>query len=820
MSTTSRSLADDIRKRSDRELIELVLARPDLARPAPADLSSLAARASTKASVQRAIDALDRGHLQVLEALVVAGDGAPLKTVLTLLDTTKKATVTAHASDLWTAALLWRGAGGSHVVRTVSEVLGAPVGLGPPASELHPGTPTPSTDALSAAIDAAPTAARAILDKLTWGPPIGVLPSGGAGATAARWLIEHQLLVPTSPDRVALPREVGLLLRGGRLHRETVLVAPELTSRDVTMSIVDAVAGGAANEVLSRVDELASAWGAEPPRVLRAGGLSVRDLKRTQSVLDVPAEFAGFVIEITYAAGLVADDGEIVPVWAPTAEIDEWSASEAGRRWAALASAWLSTTRAPHLVGKRVADAPVNALGPDVQWPAIRALRREVLIELATLPEGHAADATAIRERLLWRRPLRSSRLLSEAVDGVLQEAEWLGVTGRGALSTAGRILVHHPGSPPGSTSRHTTSHPTTSRSGTARAAAPGHLRHPEAREHSDPHPSSTRPDTGAGRGTGLGPYGGEPGPDREAVAAAMSAHLPAPVDHILLQADLTAVAPGPLVGSLAAFMHLASDIESRGGATVHRFTADSVRRALDAGWTADDVLDTLRRSSSTPVPQPLEYLVTDMARKHGVTRIGGAAAYLRSDDQGVLESMLSARELGPLQLRRIAPTVLISAADPAVLAEVLREHGFSPVLEGRDGGVVVATPTKRRAGSRRRAAPPTLSPVDEAFTQALVGGLRVAEASADARRASDVSRLGPSIPACDPVVSLALLRDAIADRHGVWIGVSDRYGATTRHLVHPRRVEAGRVYATDESGHEQTYSVHRITGATLDTAT
>ena len=67
-----RSLADDIRGRDDRQLVALVLARPDLARPAPADLTSLAARASTRASVQRAVDALDAGRLQVLEALVPA----------------------------------------------------------------------------------------------------------------------------------------------------------------------------------------------------------------------------------------------------------------------------------------------------------------------------------------------------------------------------------------------------------------------------------------------------------------------------------------------------------------------------------------------------------------------------------------------------------------------------------------------------------------------------------------------------------------------------------------------------------------------------
>jgi len=61
-----RSLADDLRARSDAELADVLIARPDLARPAPADLTSLAARAVTQASVQRAIESLNRAQLQVL----------------------------------------------------------------------------------------------------------------------------------------------------------------------------------------------------------------------------------------------------------------------------------------------------------------------------------------------------------------------------------------------------------------------------------------------------------------------------------------------------------------------------------------------------------------------------------------------------------------------------------------------------------------------------------------------------------------------------------------------------------------------------------
>src|SRR6476660_5915966 len=120
MATSSRSLADDIRGRSDAELIDLVLARPDLARPAPSDLTSLAARAGTRASVQRAIESLDLGHLQVLEAVVVAGDGSGSGTVDELMGGLD---VRSQLQRLWVLALVWRAPEGLYAVRTAPEVL-------------------------------------------------------------------------------------------------------------------------------------------------------------------------------------------------------------------------------------------------------------------------------------------------------------------------------------------------------------------------------------------------------------------------------------------------------------------------------------------------------------------------------------------------------------------------------------------------------------------------------------------------------------------------------------------------------------------------
>lgn len=750
-----RSLADDVRRRSDEQLRELVRRRPDLARPAPHDLTSLAARASTRSSVQRALDGLDRGHLEVLEALVVSGDPVDLDRTASLLGRSARSLV-GFVEELWDRALLWSGVDGQHVVRAASEVLGPhPVGLGPSIAELRGSAPASyaSPEALDAVIASAPPDARNILDKLTWGPPIGTLSPGGPLAEVGAWLLSHQLISALSADHVALPREVALRLRGGRLHRQTALSAPHLKVTAHEQSSVDAAAGEQASELLGLVDEIAADWGPHPPRVLRAGGLAVRDLKRLTVLLDVDLTHAAFIVEMAYAADLLADDASLEPVWAPTPGYDEWQQRPSARRWVRLGRAWLASGRASHLIGTAPASggSPINALSADVVYPPMRQLRGDILAELAALPEGQAPALADLIERIRWRRPMRRAEIIEAVTAAVLREAEWLGITGRGALSSAGRLLYD--------------------------ATA-----------------------------------------DPSAAEEAISTHLPSPVEHVLLQADLTAVAPGRLEGSIAQFMRLVSDVESRGGATVYRFSPESVRRALDAGWSAAQVLTALRDASRTPVPQPLEYLVGDIARRHGQTRVGSVSAYIRSDNSVLLDTMLADRTLAALQLRRLAPTVIVSQAHTGVVLEMLRENGFAPVAEKTDGGVMIPPVSHHRTPARRRTASPTItSVVDDQLTKTLVAALRAGEESAAYERARALSQPGPRLPSTEAAVALALLREASADGLGLWIGYADADGRVTRILFYPRRIVGGRAFGSVEGSNvERAFSIHRITGAAL----
>jgi hypothetical protein len=748
-----RSLADELRAWDDEHLVALLENRPDLATPPAASLTSLAARASTRASVHRALDRLETPTLQALEVLAALPEPTSVEDVARTLGRPLD-TTTEHLDELRDLALLWGSGDDLHIVRTVADALGAyPAGLGPPLTE-------PLALPLATLLDQAPPGALDVLRRLEPGPPVGALsradrPVDPTSTNPLEWLLAHGLLAVADPGHVVLPLQVGLHLRGGTAYPAGSDQAPSIATTGRPAALVERAAGSAAAELLRLVGELADAWGLVPPPVLRSGGLGVRELRRTATTLDVDDTTAAFVVELAYGAGLVADDGEVGPSWAPTPGYDVWADDDPGARWQHLAQAWLAGTRVAGLVGTRDARGGTrNALSADVDRPGSREVRLDTLRELARATDGRPADEAlapdtdGLLARLHWRRPRRTAGAARDSYDDLvrwtLREAELLGITGRGALSAPGRTLL----------------------------------------------------------------AGGSP-------AEAMAALLPEPVDHVLLQADLTAVAPGPLVPDLARTMALTADVESRGGATVYRFTAASVRRALDAGWSSSGLLDLLARSSRTPVPQPLEYLVGDVARRHGRLRVGRMSSYVRSDDPLLLEQVLADRRCARLRVRQVAPTVLVAQAEPAEVLQTLREVGLAPVAESPGGEVVVRRPDLVRTPVRQPPRPTVTEPPrpSAAYLDAVVRGLH------DGQRESDdeerrVATRGPRLPVTDPSVTLATLREAAATRSQVWIGYTDAAGRTERRVIEPLTVEGGRVTAFDHgTDGVRGFSVHRITG-------
>ncbi|HLL63909.1 MAG TPA: helicase-associated domain-containing protein [Propionibacteriaceae bacterium] len=262
---------------------------------------------------------------------------------------------------------------------------------------------------------------------------------------------------------------------------------------------------------------------------------------------------------------------------------------------------------------------------------------------------------------------------------------------------------------------------------------------------------------------------------------------FPAPVGTVIIQADLTAVAPGPLDHRVAAELRLLADQESRGAGGVFRFSPASLRRAFDRGWSAAEVHDWLTRHSATGVPQPLAYLVDDAGRQHGSIRVGPAAAVLQVEDAAQAAALLKhprARELG---LRQVAPTVLVAAVEEPELVTLLQEAGHAPVVEDAAGRAL-------RPPARLRLPPPVrgaATEIDPATADALVAALVEAD-----RRTRTPDRSGA--PATE--LTLDRLRSATRRAEAVRVGYVTADGRAVERELAPLDLAAGAVRAVDRA--------------------
>ena len=789
------NFSDSLRARTDAELVSLLLARPDLAVPAPGSLLSLAARATNRSSLERAVSGLDAFALQVLETIIVLAprrtdDDAAIAPQPLTAARIKSAIagsllkpVNVALKNLSNLALIWLDSptdpdGGSwQPAPGLADLLGpypaglGPAGLGPAA----PGVPAQSSDAPpTPAVDLklltkAPPGAKQILDALTWGPPVGRSPSSPGGTAATDWLVDHGFVTRSDAAHVFLPREVALALRKGRTFAASAHMPPVPRAPVLSFERIDAQALGSVDTSVYLVTELLNAWTSQPPAILRSGGLGVRDLRRVASLLGVDELTAAFCVELAASAGLLLDDAELTPHLTPTPAAQEWLAQGLAAKWARLVRGWWASNRTPWLIGSREARGALHAtLSPELTRPWVTRLRHSILTVLADHP-GMVLGAEQVLEVLTWRTPRAVPP--ANAIAELLAEAERLGVVGSGALSTAGLALAT----------------------------------------------------------------------DQD-VEAALGAILPAAVDEILLQGDLTGMVPGRPTAALAQLIDAAAVIESRGGALTVRFTDRSVTAALDAGYEGEALVAQLAQHSRTGVPQPLEYLILDAARRHGRLRVGSGASFVRVEDPALLTGLVADPTLRRLGLRALAPTVLVSQVQAPDLLDALREHGLAPIAEGTDGALLDLDARRRpvptRATARERG-PDRTAPVlvesasaresriigvverlrateHEAQDLGIAGGGAapgvgevVAGTAAELRdaRAADVGR-GTS----DPAAALTRLREAIDAKSEVWLEVIDGFGEPERRRVRPLRLESGRLRALDLTREaELTVAVHRI---------
>jgi hypothetical protein len=255
---------------------------------------------------------------------------------------------------------------------------------------------------------------------------------------------------------------------------------------------------------------------------------------------------------------------------------------------------------------------------------------------------------------------------------------------------------------------------------------------------------------------------------------------LPAAVDAVTFQADLTAMVAGSPSARVADLLGRAADVEARGTASVWRLSSASVRRALDAGSTADDLVAELAAVATAGLPQPLEYLVRDAGRRHGQVQVRRAMCCVCADDPALIAEIAAHRKLAGLGLVRLAPTVLACATPLEETLAALRVAGYAPVGREASGAATVERVTRRRAEGHGSGGEPAA--VDLMALAAKVRKGRPRRRALPPGLAEATPRLGQE--------ERQLIGRALAEHAPVWIEYVNREGSRTKRVVEPTALD------------------------------
>lgn len=189
---------------------------------------------------------------------------------------------------------------------------------------------------------------------------------------------------------------------------------------------------------------------------------------------------------------------------------------------------------------------------------------------------------------------------------------------------------------------------------------------------------------------------------DLATAATLAEREFPDPVPGVYVQPDLSVVVPGPLAPDDEQAIAALADAEQLGVAATLRLSEASLRRALQAGVSTRVMRDTLERLSLTGIPQPLDYLLSDLDRtraaagghdreRHATARAStlssnnarAHAGHIHAGDTAIPDVTGSHGRGEASSTAGEAGTVGTAGADDALSAMVARVHAAAQASPG-----------------------------------------------------------------------------------------------------------------------------------------
>lgn len=253
---------------------------------------------------------------------------------------------------------------------------------------------------------------------------------------------------------------------------------------------------------------------------------------------------------------------------------------------------------------------------------------------------------------------------------------------------------------------------------------------------------------------------------------------LPSAAERVIIQADLTLIAPSPLPTELEISLRRFADTEQIGMASSYRLSALSVSHGLETGLAIDEIRALLLRLSAKELPQPVDYLLKEAESRFARLKVyatkSGAHSQIVSTDKILLAEIHNDQRLKPFALHFDEAGSLHSRFEAELVYFALREANFVAVRVDEKGEVM----SPQKLSSKNKVSEQQKSVVE------------------DITRMREADTQGTSNPDDDDL--LRQIQLAIKYKAKMVIVLKTSSGEQVEYLVEPVGVANGRLRAKD----------------------